>query len=343
MSDSTTMNAVLHTTYGSPDLLEIGTTPRPEPGPDEVLVRVHAASLHKGDWHVVTGTPKAIRLAGFGVFRPSNTVLGMSFAGTVVRAAGSFAVGDAVFGEVVAGAFAEYVAAPLTWVAPMPRGVSFEEAATVSTSGQTAWQAVVEEAEVVSGQRVLVNGASGGVGAFAVQIAKLQGAEVTGVCSTRNVDLVKELGADHIVDYTRQPMTDLDTTYDCIIDLVGNHTPEQVRPRLGEAGKLVTIGAGSDGWAFLRYALRMLLASMRGPHRMWLSSVVPHADKLLAMTPALESGAVSAPITERVDFAGVPALVARLGTGRARGKMVIHVHEATAVPHPLVEMVHAAN
>src|SRR6266511_2967682 len=241
------MKAIINCDYGLSHL-KLENIEKPVPNDDQVLVRVHAASVNPYDWHFIEGTPKIIRLMGVGLRKPKDTRVGVDFAGTV-EAVGknvtNFKPGDEVFGG-RGGAFAEYVCPRATRaVALKPANLTFEQAASVNIAGITALQALRDRGKVQPGQKVLINGASGGVGTFAVQIAKSLGADVTGVCSTRNVDLVKSLGADHVIDYTKEDFTKGADRYDVIIDNVANHSLSEYRRVLTPNGKYVMIGGGT--------------------------------------------------------------------------------------------------
>ena len=242
-SGAETMMAIVQDVYGSApeDVLRLAEVPRPSVAVDGILVRVRAASVDRGTWHILAGLPYPIRAAGFGLRRPKHLNPGRSMAGTIEavgRDVTGFKPGDEVYGT-CDGSFAEYAVAQAERLAPKPATLSFEQAAAVPVSALTALQAVRDQAKVQPGQKVLVIGASGGVGTFAVQIAKAFGAEVTGVCSTAKVDLVRSLGADHVIDYTRQDITDGDRRYDAILDIGGNRRLSHRRRALTRSGRLV--------------------------------------------------------------------------------------------------------
>ncbi|MGZ4650988.1 MAG: NAD(P)-dependent alcohol dehydrogenase, partial [Kineosporiaceae bacterium] len=248
---TTTMTAVLQTGYGvDPDaVLRVGTAPIPQAAEGEVVVRVHAASVDRGTWHIMSGLPYPIRLAGFGVRRPKAINPGRSLAG-VVDAVGpgvtAFKPGDEVYGTGVA-SFAEFARARVDRLARRPVTMTFEQAAAVPVSAQTALQAVRKHGRVQAGQKVLVIGASGGVGTFAVQLAKLSGAEVTGVCTPAKIDVVRGLGADHVLDYTRTDVVDGSVRYDVILDIGGNRRLAHLRRALTPKGRLVIVGGEAPG------------------------------------------------------------------------------------------------
>src|SRR5438128_8923738 len=243
------MKAIVYCDYGLANL-KLEEVEKPVPNDDQILVRVRAASVNPYDWHFIEGTPKIMRAMGVGLRKPKDTRVGVDFAGTVEAvgknpaAAGQFKPGDEVFGG-KGGAFADYVCPRAgRAVALKPANITFEQAASVNIAGITALQALRDKGKVQSGQKVLINGASGGVGTFAVQIAKSLGADVTGVCSTRNVDLVRSLGADHVIDYTKEDFTKGDQLYDVILDNVTNHSLLECRRALKPKGAYVLIGGG---------------------------------------------------------------------------------------------------
>src|SRR5437868_7559860 len=249
--EDTKMRAIVYHTYGSPDVLKLEEVQKPVPQDDEVLVKVLAASAAAGDWHLLRAQPFLMRFTS-GLLKPKHQILGAAFAGRVEavgRNVTQFQPGDEVFGDVSAcgfGAFAEYVSVPEKAVALKPTRLTFEEAATVPVAAVTALQGLRDQGHVQPGQKVLINGASGGVGTFAVQLAKSFGAEVTGVCSTRNVDLVRQLGADHVIDYTHESFTEGAQRYDVILDNVGNHSLLQLNKVLKPGGTLVIVGGSSE-------------------------------------------------------------------------------------------------
>ncbi|MEV0297169.1 NAD(P)-dependent alcohol dehydrogenase [Nocardia sp. NPDC050710] len=324
------MTAVVAPQYGGSEVLRVESAPRPAPGKREVLVRVRAAAVCKGDVHLLTGTPYLIRLMGFGVRRPKHRVIGHDLAGEVVAVGADvtdFRPGDAVFGSVTAGAFAEYVRVPVDTVAPVPAGLSFEQVAAVPDSGMTALQGLREVGQLRAGQRVLINGASGGVGSFAVQIAKALGAEVTAVCSTRHLDMVRGLGADHVIDYTAADFTEIDRRFDVLLDLVGNRPLAACRRILTPTGIFVSSsGAPGGNWfgpvlwlgkvvlanLFVRQTLRPLL--MR-----------PRRADLEFLTELLENGAVRPSIERSYPLVEAAAAIRHIENGHAEGKTVLVV------------------
>jgi NADPH:quinone reductase-like Zn-dependent oxidoreductase len=324
-----TMKAVVRRCYGPPDVLALEDVEKPVPGPGQVLVKVRAVGLNPLDWHYMRAEPYLMRLdAGFG--RPKNPRLGVDFAG-VVEAVGPgvtrYEPGDAVFGGRF-GALAEYVAvAEEGSIATMPAGFDFERAAGVQVAAVTALQALRDRAALKPGQSVVINGASGGVGTFAVQIAKSLGAEVTGVCSTRNVQLVRSLGADHVIDYTREDFTAGDRRYDVIIDNVANRGILDLRRVLAPHGKLVIIGGGgidANPWfGPFKAPLKALIVSWFVDQDMGMFISDPSGDDLALLGRMLESGAVR-PVIDRIyPLAETAEAMRYLETGRARGKVIV--------------------
>ena len=329
VSDSaTTMKAITYRCYGPPDNLEYGDVAKPAPGDDEVLVKVRAAAVNPLDWHYMRGSPYIMRL-GSGVGAPKDPRLGVDFAGTV-EAIGSkvsrFKPGDEVFGG-ASGAFAEYLTiAEDRALALKPPNVTFEQAAAIPIAAITALQALRDKGNLGPGQKVLINGASGGVGTFAVQIAKSLGAEVTGVCSTRNVDMVRSLGADHVFDYKNEDYTESGEKFDLIVDMVGNHSLTANRRVLTADGKLVLVGGSSGDWVgplagplkaaalspFVDQELITLLARLKQEDLEFLGDLMQSGE----MTPVLDR---SYPLIE------VPAAIRYSEEGRARGKIIINV------------------
>jgi len=249
--DNPTMKAAIYRCYGSPDILEVTEVEKPVPAADEVLVRVRAAAVNPLDWHYMRGTPYILRLLDSGLGAPTDPRLGVDFAGTVEAVGAAvtrFKPGDAVFGA-SKGAFAEYVTANAERaIAHKPPNMSFEQAASVGIAGTTALQALRDTGRLGAGEKVLINGASGGVGTFSVQIAKALGAEVTGVCSSRNVDMVRSIGADDVIDYTREDYTESGLEFDLIVDMVGNHGLLENRDAMADDGVYVGVGGKAGDW-----------------------------------------------------------------------------------------------
>jgi NADPH:quinone reductase-like Zn-dependent oxidoreductase len=322
------MQAIVYRCYGSPDVLVLEDTAKPVPADDEVLVRVRAAAVNPLDWHYMRGSPYFMRL-GSGLGAPKDPRLGVDFAGTV-EAVGSdvsqFKPGDAVFGG-AAGAFAEYVTVREDrGLASKPANISFEQAASAPIAAITALQGLRDEGQIKPGQKVLINGASGGVGTFAVQIAKSLGAEVTGVCSTRNLELVRSIGADHVIDYTRENYTDSGKKYDLIIDNVGNHALLANRRVLSPEGKLVIVGGQGGNW--LGPMLRPIGAMMLSPfvdQDMGMMLAKMDKDDLAILADLMEAGKVTPVIDRRFLLDEVPAAIRYSEEGHARGKIIVNV------------------
>jgi NADPH:quinone reductase-like Zn-dependent oxidoreductase len=323
------MQAIARDTYGPADGLELRNIERPEIGGGEVLIRVHAAGVDRGVWHVMTGLPYPIRLAGYGVRAPKIPVVGADLAG-VVEAVGAgvtrFAPGDEVFGIGV-GAFAEYARAPEDKLAPKPANLSFSQAATIGVSGSTALQALRDHAQVEPGQSVLIIGASGGVGSYAVQLAKAFGAEVTAVCSSAKVELVRSLGAHHVIDYTHADFADGGQRYDAILDIGGNATLARLRAALAPHGTLVIAGgetsgrwlAGSD-----RQVRALVLSRFIGQTLKTFVAKENHED-LLVLKELIEAGKVTPAIDRAYPLAEAPEAISYMVDGHARGKVVVTV------------------
>ena len=320
------MRAVVHDTYGSADVLRLATIPRPRLADDEVLVRVHAAGLDRGTWHLMAGRPYAIRL-GFGLRKPKNPVPGRDLAGTV-EAIGSavtgYAVGDEVFG-VGEGSFAEYAVARADKLAPKPADLSFEQAAVVPISALTALQALRDAGRVRRGQKVLVIGASGGVGSYAVQMAKAFGAEVTGVAGTAKLDLVRSFGADHVIDYTRDDFADGEHRYDLILDIAGNPTLSRLRRALTPTGTALLVG-GEDGGRLtggMDRQLRGMALSLFGRRRFRGILNKERGSVLAQVAELIESGAITPSLDRSYPLDRAPEAMRALEAGQVRGKVAI--------------------
>jgi NADPH:quinone reductase-like Zn-dependent oxidoreductase len=323
------VKAIVQNVYGNPDVLSLQDVPQPVPGAGEVLIKVRAAGVDQGVWHLMTGRPYLVRLFGFGVKRPKVPVRGREVAG-VVEAVGAavtrFGPGDEVFGT-CEGSFAEYVCAKEQLLALKPAKLTFEEAAAAPVSAVTALQAVRDAGKVAAGQKVLVIGAGGGVGSFAVQIAKDFGAEVTGVCSTGKVDLVRTLGTDHIIDYTRDDFARAGVLYDVIIDTAGNRPLSVLRRALGPAGILVIVGGEGGGpvtGGFERSMLAPLASIFSGRKFKGLAAKENHQD-LEALAALFEAGRVKPAVDKVYPLAEAPAAIAYLHEGHVRGKVVVRV------------------
>jgi NADPH:quinone reductase-like Zn-dependent oxidoreductase len=327
-TQAATMQAVVQYQYGSAGVLQLADIPRPEINDDEVLLRVHAAGLDRGTWHLMTGRPYLGRLA-FGVRRPSNLVPGLDVAGTVVAigsAVTRFSVGDEVFGF-GRGTFAQYAAAREDRLAVKPRNLSFVQAAVVPVSAGTALQALSDHGRIAHAQRVLVVGASGGVGSYAVQIAKAIGAVVTAVASTQKLDLLRSLGADHVIDYTRDDFADGPARYDLIVDIAGNPTLSRLRRALTPTGTLVIVG-GEDGGNFSGGMNRQLRALALSPfirQRLTMFIAKQRTSDLERLTELIEAGMMMPHIDHTYPLDQVPDAMRHLEAGKARGKIAIAI------------------
>ncbi|WP_431968666.1 NAD(P)-dependent alcohol dehydrogenase [Actinacidiphila sp. bgisy160] len=328
------MKAIVQKRFGPPEILRLEDVGRPEAGPGEVLVRVRAAALNPYDWHMMRGDPYVARLlGGMGVTRPKVPVAGIDAAGQVA------AVGPGVQGvepgdEVLGfcpGAFAEYARTTADLVVPKPAGLTFEQAAAVPMAAVTALRGIRTVGEAKAGQRVLVNGAAGGVGSFAVQIASALDAEVTAVCSPGNADLARSSGAAHVIDYTRQDFTSTDTRYDLILDNVGNHPLSRLRRALTPAGILVANGGGSPGRVVGAVGSTLRLVAANTVVRQRLRVILPAApagpirEDLLAVTALIEAGRLTPVVGRTYPLAGTAEAMRHVEAGHARGKAVITV------------------
>jgi NADPH:quinone reductase-like Zn-dependent oxidoreductase len=324
-----TMRAVVQDAYGDAGVLRHERIARPEVADNEVLVRVHAAGLDRGTWHLMTGKPYLMRIAGLGFRGPKDRVPGRDLAGTV-EAVGSavtrFAVGDEVYG-VGRGSFAEYAVAREDKVAPKPVTLSFEQAAVVPISAGTALQALTDHGRVEPGQRVLVIGASGGVGSYAVQLAKALGAEVTGVAGTAKQDLVRSLGADRVLDYARDDYADGSHHYDLVLDIAGNPGLARLRRALTPTGTAVLVG-GEDGGNLtggMNRSLRALVLSRFVSHRLVWFVAKERASDLERLTDLIASGQVTPSIDRTYPLDQVPDAMRHLASGQVRGKAAITI------------------
>jgi len=321
------MKAIVQDRYGSPDLLQLKDIDKPVADDDHVLVRVHAAAVNIGDWHFVTGTPYILRLAA-GPFKPKQAVPGVDVAGRVEavgRDVTQFRPGDEVFGW-CKGAFAEYACAGESNFLPKPPGLTFEQSAAVGVSAITALDAVRDQGKVQPGQNVLINGASGGVGTFAVQIAKAFGANVTGVCSTRNVDMVRSIGADRVIDYTHEDFTRSGQHYDVMLDLVANRSLSDCRRALTPRGTYVLVGVSDAGrWFGLARQLEVLLSSPFVRQTMRLFVAAQNREDLVVLKELVEAGKVAPVIDRRYELRDVPEAIRYQGEGHAQGRIVVAV------------------
>lgn len=323
------MQAIVYREYGSTSVLKLEDIDRPVPQDNEILVRVRAAALNPYDWHWMTGLPLFARLQ-FGLRKPKANGLGADLAGDVEAIGANvthFSPGDEVFGEVVTGAFAEYVCVPEDAASLKPATLTFEQAATVPMGGLTALQALRDKGQIQAGHKVLINGSSGGVGTSAVQIAKSFGAEVTAVCSTRNGELVRSLGADHVIDYTREDFTKGDQRYDLILDNVGNHPPSQCRRVMSRQGVYVaTFGQPENRWLGpLAVMLRMLLLSPFVSQKLLPFNAKTVRADLETLVELIEAGKVTPVIDRTYPLREVPEAMDYLEEGHARGKVAITV------------------
>ena len=325
---TTTMRAVVQEAYGGAEVLRPAVRPLPRTlRDDEVLVRVHAAGLDRGTWHLMTGTPYAVRLA-MGLRRPRQPVPGLDLAGTVAAvgtAVTGFAVGDEVYG-IGSGTFAEFAVAKAAKLAPMPVALTHEQAATVPVSAITALQAVTDLAKVQPGQRVLVTGASGGVGSYAVQIAVAAGAEVTGVSSGAKADLVLSLGATHVLDYTRDDFAAVADRYDVIIDIAGNASLSRLRKALTPRGTAVLVG-GEDAGPIIGMGrqLRALVVSLFVGQRLTMRIPRESAADLERLSALIEAGHVTPSVGATYPLDQAATAMRELVAGRVRGKVAITV------------------
>jgi len=327
--EENSLKALVRDTYGSPEVLELRDIDIPQYADEEVLVHVHAAGVGRDVWHVMTGLPYPIRLAGYGFRAPKNPVIGSDMAG-IVEALGKdvtrFQPGDEVFG-IGKGSYAEYVCAREDKLAPKPTNLTFEQAAVLAIMGSTALQALRDHGRVEPGQEVLIIGASGGVGTYAVQIAKAFGAHVTGVCSTQKVEMVRSIGADHVIDYTQEDFAEGDQRYDLILDIGGNSSLSRLRRALASLGTLVIVG-GEGGGRWLGGTDRQLRAMMLSPFvSQKLGTFVnkENHEDMLVLKELIEAGKVT-PIIDRIyPLSEVPEAIRYLEEGHARGKVVISV------------------
>jgi NADPH:quinone reductase-like Zn-dependent oxidoreductase len=328
-ADPTTMRAITQSRYGTvpEDVLRLGQVARPGIGDDEVLIQVRAAGVDRGTWHVMAGQPYLMRLLGFGFRGPRNRVPGLDVAGTVVAvgpAVTRFAAGDEVFG-IARGSFAEYAAAREGTLVRKPAALSFEQAAAVAVSGLAALQGLRDAGRIKPGQKVLVIGASGGVGSYAVQLAKYFGAEVTGVCGTAKADLVRSIGADHVIDYTRTDFADGQRHYDLILDIGGNSRLSRLRRALTRRGTLVIVGGEGDRWTGVGRQLRALALSVLIRQRL-TTFVSRHRQADLDTLRLLTEGGQVIPVIGRTyPLAEAPQAIRHLHAGHARGKIVITI------------------
>jgi NADPH:quinone reductase-like Zn-dependent oxidoreductase len=324
------MRATVIDRYGTPDVLRLEEVDTPVPGDGQVLLRVRASSVNPYDWHFLTGRPKLFRPAFGGLRRPKYRILGADLAGQV-EAVGSnvtrFVPGDEVYGLTTAGAYAEYVAVAEAELAPKPGNLTFEQAAAVPLAGGTALQAIRNQGQVQPGQKVLINGASGGVGTLAVQIAKVYGAEVTGVCSTANVEMVRSIGADHVIDYTRDDFASKPQRYDLLFDNVGNRLLSDYRRVLTPKG-IYLASHGQPEHTWLGPMLFLARAAMLSPfvgQKLTAFTAQPSTEDLHTLKALIEAGTLTPVIDRAYSLAEVPEAFRYLEQWHARGKVVITI------------------
>ena len=330
-ANTPSMKAIVYRCYGGPDVLKFEDIAKPVPADDRVLVKVHAASVNPLDWHYMRGKPYIVRpMAGVG--KPDSILMGADFAGTV-EAVGKnvtqYKPGDEVFGD-RDGAFGEYVSVREKGaMALKPTNMSMEQAAAVPIAGLTALQALRDKGKIQAGQKVLINGASGGVGTFAVQIAKTYGADVTGVCSTRNVAMVKSIGADHVIDYTKEDFTQGSVRYDLIIDNVGSHTLSEYRRVLTPNGKLVIVGGPSDDpWLGpLTTSVKAYLVSPFVSQKMIFMLAEANGEDLNVLRDLMQTGKLTPVIDRRYPLSETAQAISYLEQGHAKGKVIIAVDQ----------------
>jgi NADPH:quinone reductase-like Zn-dependent oxidoreductase len=335
------VKAVIHTKYGPPDVLQFKEIAKPTPTEDEVLIKVAAASVNRSDWENLIGKPLYARLGG--LLKPRHQILGSDIAGRVEMAGSNsrqFQPGDEVFGHILTytGGFAEYVCVPEKALAPKPASLTFEEAAAIPEAALIALQGIRDKGQVQPGQKVLINGASGGAGTFAVQLAKLSGAEVTGVDHTEKLDFLRSLGADHVIDYTQEDFTKNGNQYDLILDVVAYRSVFACRRALRPNGRYFMVG-GSVATIF---QILLLGSWMRSKH-IRLLAVIPNPKDLVFLTELCEEGKVVPIIDRRYPLREVALALRYLGEGHAKGKVVITVEqneepeqspEHSSAPHP---------
>jgi NADPH:quinone reductase-like Zn-dependent oxidoreductase len=338
------MQAIIQDRYGSPDVLRLGEIDTPAVGDGDVLIRVNASAVNIGDWHMLTGIPYVMRL-GTGPRRPRHGVPGVDVAGDV-EAVGAgvtrFRPGDAVFGW-CHGAFAQRACAAEDHFLAKPEGVTFEQAAALGVAAVTALKAVRDQGRVREGDAVLVNGASGGVGTFAVQLAKAFGAEVTAVCSSRNAALVRSIGAHHVVDYTREDFTAGDRRYDVMLDLVGSRPLSDCLRVLTATGTYVLVGVADPGrWLGIGRQLAVLARSPVARRRMRTFVSLNNGADLAVLRDLAQAGTIAAVIDQRYALGDVPQALRHQGAGHARGRTVIAVRDADGAAEPIASAAYDA-
>jgi NADPH:quinone reductase-like Zn-dependent oxidoreductase len=324
------MKAMVYHTYGSPEVLKLEEIQKPIPKDDEVLVKVHAASVNAADWHLLTADIFLVRLMGGGLLKPKDTRLGADIAGRVEavgRNVKQFRPGDEVFGDISHGSFAEYVCAHEDALALKPAKMTFEQAVAVPLAAFTALQGLRDKGQIKLGQKVLINGASGGVGTFAVQIAKSFGTEVTGVCSTRNVDLVRSLGADHVIDYMQEDFTKNGQRYDLIFDAVGNRSVSDYKRALSPNGICAVAGFTTLPHLFQVLVLGSWVSRTGSKKIGQMETAKPNQKDLVFMKELLEAGKVVPVIDRTYPLSEVPEAIRYLEAGHAKGKVVITMEQ----------------
>ena len=319
------MKAIVYHNYGSPDVLRCVEIEKPTAGDNEVLIKVHAASVNPLDWHFMRGTPYLIRMM-IGLRKPKTKRLGVDVAGRVEaigQNAKQFKPGDEVFGS-CRGSFAEYVCTSEKALAGRPENVTFEQAASVPVAAITALQGLRDKGHIQPGQRVLINGAAGGVGTFAVQIAKSFGADVTGVCSTRNVELVRSIGADRVIDYTREDFTKSGQQYDIILDAIGNHSLSAIKRVLNPEGTYVGVGGPTGRWKMGLTGMIKAFVLSRFVRQNFVSFMAKlKKEDLTVLRELIQAGKVTPVIDRQYQLHEVPEAIRYLEQGHARGKVVI--------------------
>ena len=322
------MKAIVYTEYGSPDVIQLKEVEKPAPKDDEVLIKVHAASVNAYDWHFLTADIFLIRLMGGGLLKPKNTRLGADVAGRVEAVGANvkqFRPGDEVFGDISGGngSFAEYACARESRLALKPANLSFDEAATVPMAASTALQGLRDEGQIRPGQKVLINGAAGGVGTFAVQLAKYFGAEVTAVCSTRNLDQARSLGAEHVIDYTKEDFTQNGQRYDLIFAANGYHPLSAYKRALAPQGIYIMAG-GTMAQIFEAMLLGTWMSKTGGKKMGGVSAKIDQKD-LVTLKELLEAGKIVPVVDKRYPLSEAAEALRYLGAGHARGKVVITI------------------
>ena len=322
------MKAIVYEKYGAPDVLELREVEKSFPKDNEVLIKVHAASVNASDWEFLTGTPLYVRM--WGLLKPKHKILGSDIAGRVEavgRNVKQFQLGDEVFGDIIdsKGGFAEYVSAPERSLTLKPANMTFEEAAAIPQAAVVALQGLRDKGRIRSGQKVLINGAGGGSGTFAVQIAKLFGAEVTGVDSSMKLEMMRSIGADHVIDYVEEDFTRNGQRYDLILDLVAHHSIFDCKRALSPKGIYVLVGGSMS--RILQAVFLGPLISIAGGKKMGVLAWKANTSDLVLMTELFEAGKVVPVIDRRYPLSEVPQALQYLGEGRAKGKVVITLED----------------